>query len=122
MGTILIVDDSRTMRKVLAGSLKEEGHYIIGNAGNGQEALDLLESLSPDLPDLITLDITMPDMDGLEALKRIKEKYPDQKVVMVSAAGQKDKIMEALKYGAVDFIQKPYDPDTALDTFRRILG
>ncbi|MBR5360260.1 MAG: response regulator [Lachnospiraceae bacterium] len=122
MGTILIVDDSRTMRKVLAGSLKEAGHYIIGNAGNGREALDMLKTLSPDLPDLITPDITMPDMDGLEALKRIRAEYPDQKVVMVSAAGQKDKIMEALKYGAVDFIQKPYDPDTAMETFQRILG
>ncbi len=122
MGTILIVDDSRTMRKVLAASLKEAGHYIIGNAGNGQEALDLLKNLSPDLPDLITLDITMPEMDGIETLKRIRAEYPDQKVIMVSAAGQKDKIMEALKFGAVDFIKKPFDHDEAMETFKRILG
>ena len=119
MGTILIVDDSRTMRKVLAGSLKEEGHEVIGNAANGQEALDLLKTLKPDL---VTLDITMPEMDGIEALKRIKSEYPDQKVIMVSAASQKDKVMEALKIGAVDFIQKPFDHDTAMETFKRILG
>ena len=119
MGTILIVDDSRTMRKVLAGALKEAGHEIIGNAGNGQEALELLKTLTPDL---VTLDITRPEMDGLETLKHIREDHPDQKVVMVSAAGQKDKIMEALKVGAVDFIQKPFEPETAMDTFKRILG
>ena len=122
MGTVLIVDDSRTMRKVLGGSLKEAGHYIIGNAGNGQEALDILKSLSPDLPDLITLDITMTEMDGIETLKHIRAEYPDQKVIMVSAAGQKDKVMEALKYGAVDFIQKPFEAETAMETFKRILG
>ncbi len=118
MSTILIVDDSRTMRKMLAGSLKNAGLEVIGNAGNGIEALQFLET---NTPDLVTLDITMPEMDGMEALKQIREKYPDQKVIMVSAAGQKDKIMEALKLGAVDFIQKPYDPDVAIETIKKFI-
>lgn len=118
MSTILIVDDSRTMRKMLAGSLKEAGLEVIGNAGNGIEALQFLET---NTPDLVTLDITMPEMDGMETLKLIREKYPDLKVIMVSAAGQKDKIMEALKLGAVDFIQKPYDPDTAIEIIKKFV-
>ncbi len=73
-----------------------------------KEALNLLSSITPDL---ITLDITMPVMDGVTALKSIKEQYPSIKVVMVSAAGQKNKVMEALKGGASDFIQKPFDPE-----------
>lgn len=105
---IIIVDDSRIFRKMLKAVFVENGHEVIGEAGNGQEALDLLKTCSPDL---ITLDITMPVMDGLEALKQIKTEYPNQKVVMVSAAGQKDKVLSAIKLGAADFIQKPFDPD-----------
>jgi len=108
MGKILIVDDSRILRKILNATLTEAGHAVIGEAGNGEEALTLLESVTPDL---ITLDITMPVMDGLTALKCIKEKYPSIKVVMVSAAGQKNKVMEALKGGASDFLQKPFEPE-----------
>ncbi|MCR5420969.1 MAG: response regulator [Lachnospiraceae bacterium] len=119
MSSIFIVDDSRTMRKILAGSLTEAGYEVIGNACNGEDALAQLENLNPDL---ITLDITMPEMDGLEALKRIIEKNPDQKVVMLSAAGQKDKVMQALKIGAIDFIQKPYEPETAIETINKILN
>ena len=105
---IIIVDDSRIFRKMLKAAFVENGHEVIGEAGNGEEVLELLKSCTPDL---ITLDITMPVMDGLEALKAIKEQYPQQKVIMVSAAGQKGKVIDALKYGASDFIQKPFDPD-----------
>lgn len=118
MSTVMIVDDSRTMRKMLAGTLKEEGFEIAGDASNGEEALKLLETITPDL---ITLDITMPVMDGITALKKIKEKYPDQKVLMVSAAGQKDKVLSALKLGAVDFIQKPFEPEAVVNTIRKFL-
>lgn len=118
MSTVMIVDDSRTMRKMLAGTLKEEGFEIAGDAANGEEALRLLETVTPDL---ITLDITMPVMDGITALEKIKEKYPDQKVLMVSAAGQKDKVLSALKLGAVDFIQKPFEPDAVVNTIRKFL-
>lgn len=105
---VMIVDDSRIFRKMLKAAFVETGHEVIGEAGNGAEILELLQSCTPDL---ITLDITMPVMDGLDALKKIKELYPQQKVIMVSAAGQKAKVIEALKYGASDFIQKPFDPD-----------
>lgn len=108
MAKIIIVDDSRILRKILNTSLTEAGHEVIAEAGNGEEALKLLETITPDL---ITLDITMPVMDGLTALKNIKEQYPGIKVVMVSAAGQKNKVMEALKSGASDFLQKPFEPD-----------
>ena len=108
MVKILVVDDSRIFRKILRTVFEENGHEVIGEAGNGREALDLLDEIQPDL---VTLDITMPVMDGLEALKQIKTKYPNVKVVMASAAGQKSKVIDALKYGADDFLQKPFEPD-----------
>lgn len=108
MAKILIVDDSRILRKILNTTLTEAGHEIIGEAGNGEEALKILET---SLPDLMTLDITMPVMDGITTLKNVKEKYPSVKVVMVSAAGQKNKVMDALKSGASDFLQKPFEPE-----------
>lgn len=118
MNKIMIVDDSRTMRKMLAGTLKEQGYEVIADASNGEEALNLLETVRPDL---ITLDITMPIMDGLTALEKIRELYPDQKVLMVSAAGQKDKVLNALKMGAIDFIQKPFEPDVVVNTIKKFL-
>ncbi|MCR5799453.1 MAG: response regulator [Lachnospiraceae bacterium] len=108
MAKIIIVDDSRILRKILNTTLTDAGHEIVGEAGNGEEVLKLLETVKTDL---ITLDITMPVMDGLQALRSIKEKYPGIKVVMVSAAGQKNKVMEALKGGASDFLQKPFEPE-----------
>lgn len=119
MSSVLIVDDSRTMRKMLAGALTEVGIDVAGNAGNGIEALELLKTVKPDL---ITLDITMPEMDGLEALRKIKDQYPDQKVLMVSAAGQKEKVLEALKLGALDFIQKPFEQDSIIKTIQKVLA
>lgn len=108
MAKIIVVDDSRILRQILTSNLTEAGHEIVGEAGNGQEVLDMLETINPDL---ITLDITMPVMDGIEALKQIKNNYPAISVVMVSAAGQKDKVMESLKAGADDFLQKPFEPE-----------
>lgn len=108
MAKIIIVDDSRILRKILYTTLTEAGHEILGEASNGEELLQLLKEVTPDL---ITLDITMPVMDGIEALKQIKISYPNIKVVMVSAAGQKDKVMESLKCGASDFLQKPFEPE-----------
>jgi len=118
MAKIMVVDDSRIFRKMLRTVFAEYNHEIVGEAGNGQEALELLESVEPDV---ITLDITMPVMDGIEALKAIKEKYPTVKVVMVSAAGQKTKVMEALKAGATDFIQKPFEPDDVVSVISKLV-
>lgn len=116
MAKIMIVDDSRILRKILANTLTEAGHEVIADAGNGKEALMLLEKVQPEL---ITLDITMPVMDGLEALTQIKSKYPSIKVIMVSAAGQKNKVMEALKGGASDFVQKPFEPDDVISVISK---
>ena len=118
MAKILIVDDSRIIRRVLTNTLQEAGYEIVGEASNGEEALKVLETVTPDL---VTLDITMPVMDGLETLNNIKEKYPSLKVIMISAAGQKNKVIQALKDGALDFIRKPFEKDEMLEVIGKHL-
>ena len=108
MAKILIVDDSRTSRRILRSILEGAGHEIIGEATNGQEGYEEYVQLKPDL---VTLDITMPVLDGIETLKKIKEDFPDAKAVMVTAAGQKSKIVEAVQNGADDFVSKPFEAD-----------
>lgn len=118
MGTILIVDDSRTSRKVLESILTAGGFSVIGQAADGQEGVKLYQELKPDL---VTMDITMPVMDGVESLRQIKEYDPNAKVVMVTAAGQKGKIIEALKLGVDDFLTKPYEDEEIISTIKKIL-
>lgn len=118
MAKIVITDDSRIFRKILHTTLEENGHTIVAEAGNGQEVLAILEK---EKADIVTLDITMPIMDGLTTLKTIREKYPDIKVVMVSAAGQKGKVMEALKSGAADFLQKPFQPEDVVSAINKLV-
>ncbi|MDE6025751.1 MAG: response regulator [Lachnospiraceae bacterium] len=108
MANILIVDDSRTSRKILRGVLEQAGHTVIDEAKNGQEGYDLYVKHKPDI---VTMDITMPVMDGVEALKKIKGDFPDAKIIMVTAAGQKHNMLEAIKSGASEFITKPFDND-----------
>ena len=108
MATILIVDDSRTSRKVLKNLLEAEGHTIIAEALNGEEGVAKFKELSPDI---VTMDITMPVLDGIAALKEIMEYDEKAKVVMVTAAGQKTKMVDAVKYGAADFLAKPFEPE-----------
>ncbi len=108
MANILLVDDSRTSRKILRNILEEAGHTIVDEATDGEQAI---EKYIASKPDITTLDITMPVMDGIEALKQIKMVDSDAKIVMVSASSQKDKLIEAVKYGAEDFIAKPFEPD-----------
>lgn len=115
---VMIVDDSRIFRKMLRAAFVETGNEVIGEAGNGQEALEVLKTCTPDL---LTLDITMPVMDGIETLREIKSLYPELKVIMVSAAGQKGKVIEALKLGAIDFIQKPFEPDDIAAVINRLI-
>ena len=116
MAKILIVDDSRIIRRVLVNTLTEAGYEVIGEAANGEEAMEQLKSIKPDL---VTLDITMPIMDGLETLSHIREEYPDLKVIMISAAGQKNKVLQALKAGALDFIRKPFEKDEMLEVLKK---
>ena len=109
MANILIVDDSRTSRKILRRILEEAEHTVVGEAVNGEEGYLKYQELKPDV---VTLDITMPRMDGLEALRLIK-KY-DANAIMITAAGQKEKMILAIKSGAADFISKPYEPNDVL--------
>ncbi|MBE5942252.1 MAG: response regulator [Lachnospiraceae bacterium] len=108
MAKILIVDDSRTSRKILKGILENAGYEVVGEATNGQEGYERYVEL---MPDIVTMDITMPVLDGIEALKKIKNEYPEAKVVMVTAAGQKTKMVEAVQNGANEFVSKPFEPE-----------
>lgn len=118
MAKILIVDDSRTSRKILRGILEEFGHEVIGEAENGEEGY---LKYKENKPDAVTMDITMPKMDGLECLKVIKHFDPEAKVVMVTAAGQKDKMMDAIKNGASEFVTKPFDKEEIKKALDKVL-
>lgn len=111
MAKILIVDDSRTSRKILRGLLEEAGHEIVAEAQDGRDGVDKYKEFNPDIT---TLDITMPVMDGLEALTKIKEYDKNAKVIMVTAAGQQNKMVEAIKSGASEFVTKPFDKENIL--------
>lgn len=119
MAKILIVDDSRTSRKILKNIIEENGYEIAGEAENGEIGVNLYKELKPDL---VTLDITMPVMDGVSALKAIMEYDSSAKVIMVTAAGQKGNVVEAIKLGAFEFVTKPFDPDVIKDVFGKALS
>ncbi len=119
MGKILLVDDSRTSRRMLREIIEGAGHKIIGEAENGEEGYLKFKELRPDL---VTLDITMPKMDGLEALKLIHKEDENAKVIMITAAGQKEKMMQAIKEGASEFITKPYDADEVVKLVDKVLA
>lgn len=119
MANILIVDDSRTSRKILKGILEGEGYEVVSEATNGQEGYDRYVELKPDV---VTMDITMPVLDGIEALKKIKSEYPDAKVVMVTAAGQKTKMVEAVQNGASEFVSKPFEPEQLKKIIDKVIG
>lgn len=118
MGKILVVDDSRTSRRILKGILESAGHEIIGEAMNGEEGYQKYCDLRPDL---VTLDVTMPVLDGIGALKKIKTEFPDSKVVMVTAAGQKSKIVEAVQAGADEFIPKPFEAEHLAEIIAKVI-
>lgn len=119
MANILLVDDSRTSRKILRNILESAGHTIVDEATDGEQAI---EKYIASKPDVITLDITMPVMDGIEALKQIKIVDSDAKVIMVSASSQKEKLIEAVKYGAEDFIAKPFEPSQIITVLDKLIS
>ena len=119
MANIMIVDDSRTSRKILKQILEDAGHTVVGEAVDGEEGYLKYKELKPDL---VTLDITMPKLDGLEALQLIRKCNENAKVVMITAAGQKEKMIQAIKYGAAEFIAKPYDEEDVKQVINKILG
>ncbi|SFB87607.1 response regulator [Butyrivibrio sp. YAB3001] len=112
MKTVLIVDDSRTSRRILRDILERAGYKVVGEAVNGQEGYDQYVKLGPDI---VTMDITMPVVDGLESLKLIRKYDQNAKVVMITAAGQKEKMVEAVKDGAVEFLSKPFMEESVLN-------
>lgn len=119
MARILIVDDAKFMRMTLSNILLKANHEIVGEGENGRQAIELYKEC---LPDLVTMDITMPEMGGLEAVREIKKEYPDAKIVMCSAMGQQKMVVEAIEAGAKDFIVKPFDELRVTDAINRVLN
>ncbi len=114
---LLIVDDAMFMRRMLIDILEKGGHTVCGEAATGKEAVELYKELKPDL---VTMDIIMPDMSGIEAVKEIKKIDPDAKILMVSAMGQQALVLEAVQSGAKDYIVKPFQPSRVLESIGRI--
>jgi two-component system, chemotaxis family, chemotaxis protein CheY len=119
MARVLVVDDAAFMRKMVGDALAKGGHEVVGEAANGQEAVESFQALRPDI---MTLDITMPEKDGLTALKEIMALDPSARVVMCSALGQESKVLEAVKSGAKDFVVKPFKADRVIDAVGKALA
>ncbi|MGF0034569.1 response regulator [Bariatricus sp. SGI.154] len=116
---ILICDDAAFMRMMLKDILNKNGYNVIGEAENGIKAVDKYRET---VPDLVLMDITMPEMDGIQALKKIKEADADAKVVMCSAMGQQAMVIESIQAGAQDFIVKPFAPERVLEVVKKVIG
>ena len=115
--SVLIVDDAAFMRMMIRNILVGDG-YVVHEAVNGRDAVEKYGAVHPDL---VTMDITMPEMDGLEAIRRIRQLDPDARVLVVSAMGQQQLIVEALESGALDFVVKPFQPAKVLEKVRKCL-
>jgi two-component system chemotaxis response regulator CheY len=118
VANILIVDDAAFMRMMIKDILTKNGHAVVGEAKTGKEAVDMYFSLKPDL---VTMDITMPEMNGIEAVKEIRSKDPAAKIIMCSAMGQQAMVIDAIQAGAKDFIVKPFQPARVLDAVGKAL-
>ena len=118
MARVLVVDDAAFMRKMLSDALASGGHEVVGEANNGAEAVERFQQLRPELT---TLDITMPEKDGLAALAEIIAIDPAARVVMCSALGQEGKVLESIKLGARDFVVKPFQADRVLEAVGKAL-
>lgn len=119
MAKILCVDDAAFMRMMVKNTLTQNGYTDIYEAADGLQAVEKYNEIHPDL---VIMDITMPNMDGLEALKTIRSQDPNAVVVMCSAMGQEAMVVEAIKAGAKDFIVKPFKPDRIVKTISSIIG
>lgn len=115
--TVLITDDTAFMRMTLKNVIEKNGYNVVGEAGDGEEAVALYQELKPDM---VTMDITMPKMDGITAIKEIMKVDPDAKIIVCSAMGQKPMVIEALSAGAKDFLVKPFDAERVVESLRKI--
>ncbi len=116
---VLVVDDAAFMRMMLKDILTKNGFEVVGEAENGKDAVEKYKELKPDV---VTMDITMPEMDGVTAVKEIKKVDPNAKIVMVSAMGQQAMVIDSIRAGASDFVVKPFQPDRVLEALHKVLG
>lgn len=116
---ILICDDAAFMRMMIKDILTKNGYNVAGEAENGARAVEQYNTLKPDL---VLMDITMPEMDGIQALKKIKENDSSAKVIMCSAMGQQAMVIESIQSGAKDFIVKPFQADRVIEAVKKVVG
>ncbi len=116
---ILICDDAAFMRMMIKDILSKNGYSVVGEAENGARAVEKYTELKPDL---VLMDITMPEMDGIAALKKIKAADPQATVIMCSAMGQQAMVIESIQAGAKDFIVKPFQPDRVIEAVKKVVG
>jgi two-component system chemotaxis response regulator CheY len=119
MAKIMIVDDAAFMRMMLRGILTKMGHEVVAEAENGKMAVS---NYMKHGPDLVTMDITMPEMDGIEAVKKIRDLDANAKIIMCSAMGQQDMVIQAIRAGARDFIVKPFNADRVQDALEKVIN
>ncbi len=119
MAKVLIVDDAAFMRMMLKDILTKNGLEVVGEAVNGGDAVEKFQELQPDV---VTMDITMPEMDGITAVKQIKASHPQAKIIMCSAMGQQPMVLEAIQAGAKDFVVKPFQADRVMESINKVLG
>ncbi|MDO4800178.1 MAG: response regulator [Bacillota bacterium] len=117
--TIMVVDDAAFMRMMIKDVLTKNGFEIVGEAENGQKAIEKYKELRPEL---VIMDITMPEVDGIQAVKEIKAFDPAAKVIMCSAMGQQAMVIESIQAGAKDFIVKPFQADRVIEAVKKVLG
>ena len=117
--TVLICDDAIFMRTMIGDILRQAGFQVVGEAENGQQAIDKYRALRPDF---VTMDIVMPEMGGIDAVKEIIREDPQAKILMCSAMGQQALVIEAIQAGARDFVVKPFQPSRVLEAVQRVLG
>lgn len=116
---ILIVDDAAFMRMMVRDVLTKNGYEVVGEAENGQKAIEKYKELDPEL---IIMDITMPEIDGIQAVKEIKSINSDAKIIMCSAMGQQAMVIESIQAGARDFIVKPFQADRVIEAVKKVIG
>lgn len=119
MARVLVVDDAAFMRMMIKDILVKNGYEVAGEAANGAEATSMYQELRPDV---VTMDITMPEMDGISAVKAIRQADPRARIIMCSAMGQQAMVLDAIQAGAHDFVVKPFQEERVLDAIKKVLA